>query len=565
MPTITGTAGADTLRGGEGADTIDAGAGDDLVYIGSASTTGDIVLGGEGDDRFLWVRGEGFDFTVIDGGPGRDTLDYTGHEGGYYFRSRSLTLRDGSEPNRIEGWVDGYNGLFSPPLQQTFLNATSIERIIGSDISIQLDGFTQPLEIVSLGGGQIWTGSGNDTIELYERVRALYGGGEFRTLYSSEIRAGGGIDTLKLQGGVGDYLFQKTATGWSIHDGRSAVHQVSDVELLTFAGGTPMTFEAAAALDFDAEGYLARYADLRAVFGTDLGKAYQHYEAWGQAEGRIGSFDALSYIASYGDLIRAFGTDAATGTAHYASNGQAEGRIISFNPADYAASHLDLARVFGTDAARAASHYITSGVNEGRATGGFDSVAYLLSHSDLAGKTPSEARTHWLTSGADEGRVGDALFGRDQTDVTFSGGLEAGRFETATDRDWFAITLPVYETLTFNGSAGVTGLALYNATGKLIAADADGRHFQVVITNNDGAYGPAGYYLVVSGGSVGDYTVSYGASRIGATAEAEAAMQSAAVKQAVAAPEPMSPAPVDDGALTGPWVMPAGDPDLFMA
>ncbi|MBX9615792.1 MAG: hypothetical protein K2X25_09385 [Caulobacteraceae bacterium] len=556
MPTITGTTGADVLTG-DGADDVISGLGGNDTITGGGGN--DSLSGGDGDDRFVFSIISGAGIATVVGGAGSDVLDLSAYDSARYFFNQPLTVGMGATPGTLSAsafyYQRGGGGTTA-----TVIEASGIEHIVtGRGVGVTLGGYAGDLTVqtTSPTGTGITTGSGNDTVILAPAGTSAYGG--------VTVDTGAGSDTLVLTGGPGDYLFQKTATGWSVFDGRASAHTITGVEAVRFGSGTAMTFEAAAALDFDAEGYLARYADLRAVFGTDLGKAYQHYESWGQAEGRIGSFDALSYIASYGDLIRAFGTDAATGAAHYASNGQAEGRTITFNPADYAASHLDLARIFGTDAARAASHYITSGVNEGRATGGFDSVAYLLSHSDLAGKTPSEARTHWLTSGADEGRVGDALFGRDQTDVTFSGGLEAGRFETATDRDWFAITLPVYETLTFNGSAGVTGLALYNATGKLIAADADGRDFRVVITNNDGATGPASYYLVVSGGSAGDYTVSYAASRLGATVEAEAAMQSAAMKLAAAVPEPVSPAPVDDAALSGPWAMPAGDPDLFMA
>ena len=536
MPLIQGTAGADTLQGTAGADTIDGsagddridgGAGDDLLLIPGGGY--DTLLGGEGDDRFLWRRGEDFILQQIDGGAGRDTIDFTGHEAGFYVRSRSLVLQDGPQTNSILGHVTGYNGLFSPGLDQDFLTAPSVERIIGSDISIELDGFTAPLEIISLGGGRIWTGSGDDTITLTTRVRATFDGSQVRTLYPSEINGGGGVDRLNLENQASDYFFAKTSSGWSIYDGRTVVHQVSNIETVSFAGGAAMTVDAAASgADFDAAGYLARYADLRAAFGTDEAKAYQHWKIAGEAEGRIGSFDALSYIASYRDLIDAYGANASAGAYHYMVAGVNEGRVVTFDPAAYAASNPDLARVIGTDAVWAASHYINNGVHEGRVVAGFDSVAYLLSNPDLTGLSPAQARTHWLTTGADQDRVGDALFGREQTAFSFTGSSTIGQFETAADRDWFAITLPVYQTITFNGSAGVAGLAVYNSTGRLIASDADGRDFQFFISNSDGAYGPAPYYLVATGGSVGSYSITVTTRPLNAAPEASEALQHAA-------------------------------------
>jgi len=531
MPLIQGTSGADTLQGSIGADTIDGSGGNDLIHIGSGGSlpdgtfTYDTLLGGTGDDRFQYTQSQS-GYSTIDGGAGVDTIDFTGHDSGFYFRSTILTLRDGPSANTIEGRLNAYQGLFSPPLDVVFMTASGVERIIASDVGIELDGFTQALDIVSQGGGQVWTGSGDDTITLATRVRTSLGT-EYRTLYSSNINGGAGVDRLNLENQANDYLFVKTGSGWSIHDGRNVVHQISNIETVSFAGGAAITLDAAASgADFDSAAYLARYADLRAAYGADEVKAYQHWQQFGKAEGRIGSFDGLNYIASHRDLIAVFGTNAAAGSQHYVQYGAAEGRVVSFDPAAYAASNLDLARIIGTDATAAAGHYINYGVNEGRTTAGFDSVAYLLSNRDLAGLTPVQARTHWLTYGADEGRSGDALFGREQTSIAFTGASVTNQFETATDRDWFSITLPVYQYITFNGSAGVTGLSVYNATGRLIASDADGRDFRFLITNEHGATGPAPYYLVVNGGAVGDYTVTMATSPLnpGALAGTEAAL-----------------------------------------
>lgn len=523
---IWGGPGNDRLDGGEGADTLHGGAGGDSLYGGDGNdillggagndflnggTGADTLLGGDGDDRIVFSH-----TAIADGGAGRDNLDFSAYNSANFFFNQPLTIRVGAAEGSLEIDTFYYERL-GPGRTVTTTGYEGFEGLIlGSGTSVDLSGATTgwTVESRSSGGERIAMGNGDDTIILGFRNPSVGG-------YTLDGR--GGNDTLVLPRAQGDYLFQQTATGWSIYEGRQGVHTVTDVENVQFYGGGPsMSFQAAAASDFDSAGYLGRYADLRAAFGSDEIKAFQHYQTFGMAEGRVGSFDALSYIASYGDLINAFGPNPAAGAQHYAQFGAAEGRVVTFDAAAYAASHLDLARIIGTDAAQAATHYIIFGVNEGRATTGFDSVAYLLSNPDLVGMTPAQARTHWLTVGADQGRPGDALFGRDQTDVSFTGSSVASRFETATDQDWFAISLTPYQNITFNGSAAVSGMELYNATGKLMASDADGRDFQVMLTNQMGVTSTATYYLVVKGGAAADYSVNVSIAPLNSAAQAKA-------------------------------------------
>lgn len=74
--------------------------------------------------------------------------------------------------------------------------------------------------------------------------------------------------------------------------------------------------------------YLAKYADLKAAFGSDCNRAKQHWDANGFKENRIGNaqFDCNSYLARYEDLRRAFGSNCAAATAHWFNHGVAEGR-----------------------------------------------------------------------------------------------------------------------------------------------------------------------------------------------------------------------------------------------
>jgi Ca2+-binding RTX toxin-like protein len=71
--TMSGGPGADVLRGGIGAETFVGGAGDDLVAGGDSDDRAQL---GDGDDRFEWNPGD--DSDTVDGGRGRDLLDFRG-------------------------------------------------------------------------------------------------------------------------------------------------------------------------------------------------------------------------------------------------------------------------------------------------------------------------------------------------------------------------------------------------------------------------------------------------------------------------------------------------------
>ncbi|WP_029417782.1 hypothetical protein [Brevundimonas bacteroides] len=397
--------------------------------------------------------------------------------------------------------------------------------------------------ITGTAGADTLTGSaGADLIDGLGGDDVVFGAGG-----SDALNGGDGSDILRFAGPSSNYLLVQTATGWAIHDGQSAASTAVSFEFVQFASGSAVTFQQATVLDFDAAAYLARYADLRAAFGTDEVKAYRHFFEYGQAEGRVASaFDGLSYIASYADLIRAFGADNAAGVAHYQHYGMAEGRTITFDGQAYAAAWVDLARAFGTDATAAARHYITNGLNEGRATSGFDTVGYLLSNPDVAASlafTPTSqvlnaARTHWLTYGADEGRPGEGAFGRDQsqanpalTPLNAAGqSVTNGVFEIAGDKDWFFANLPTRTTITVNGSDAVTSISVYDVRGKLLLFDADGRGASFLVPVETSTAASGSVYIVVTSTGTGGYTLT--TSRAGAQAapasEEDGALASAA-------------------------------------
>lgn len=81
-------------------------------------------------------------------------------------------------------------------------------------------------------------------------------------------------------------------------------------------------------LVFDATYYSNKYPDLKAAYGTDATKLYNHFLNHGIYEGRQGcaAFNAKTYLSKYSDLKSAFGNDYAKAINHYLTYGYNEGR-----------------------------------------------------------------------------------------------------------------------------------------------------------------------------------------------------------------------------------------------
>jgi len=162
---------------------------------------------------------------------------------------------------------------------------------------------------------------------------------------------------------------------------------------------------------FNPSNYLAANPDLITA-GYTVANAEQHYIAYGQREGRSTSFNAAGYLASYADLRAAFGTNTEAATQHYLSSGRTEGRDITFDGLRYLASNTDLINAGLRTAEQAAQHYISYGASESRSAARFHAGAYALANSDLyyaMGNGDSVNSRSWLTqhyidNGAREGR-----------------------------------------------------------------------------------------------------------------------------------------------------------------
>ena len=97
----------------------------------------------------------------------------------------------------------------------------------------------------------------------------------------------------------------------------------------TATGNTAVTISSAQkSLVFDATYYANKYSDLKAAFGNDAAKLYQHFITYGIYEGRqaCAAFDVKTYLKNYSDLKAAYGNDYASALKHYLAYGYNEGR-----------------------------------------------------------------------------------------------------------------------------------------------------------------------------------------------------------------------------------------------
>ena len=129
---------------------------------------------------------------------------------------------------------------------------------------------------------------------------------------------------------------------------------------------------------YDYDYYIEQNPDVYAAYGNDRTAAFQHFLAYGMAEGRVASpcFDVSYYRAAYGDLASAFGDDNEQYYYHFTLYGMAEGRqgSGSFSVSSYYNRYPDLREAFRRDLRSYYLHYIGYGRGEGRATAGCGSL-----------------------------------------------------------------------------------------------------------------------------------------------------------------------------------------------
>ena len=198
--------------------------------------------------------------------------------------------------------------------------------------------------------------------------------------------------------------------------------------------------------------YKNAYADLRAAFGTDSAKYFQHFLQCGMNEGRQASaaFDVKVYKNNYADLRKAFGNNTILYYKHYMEYGKKEGRNATssdhtdnsgkdentgsntgnndkndskpsastvYNGVNYALvydyeyyrkKYADLQTAFGDDPEKYLQHFVLNGMREGRqASGSFNLAAYKGRYADLRkafGNNNAAYYMHYMNNGRAEGR-----------------------------------------------------------------------------------------------------------------------------------------------------------------
>lgn len=133
---------------------------------------------------------------------------------------------------------------------------------------------------------------------------------------------------------------------------------------------------------FDAKYYADNNADVKAAYGYDEEKLYEHFVKFGLKEDRKLSpiLNVAEYRKAYKDLDAAFGDNWDAYVQHFMECGALEKRSegVLFNPVIYAEAYKDVASAFGSNVAAIAKHYLTVGIAEHRTEGsseGYESLA----------------------------------------------------------------------------------------------------------------------------------------------------------------------------------------------
>lgn len=264
------------------------------------------------------------------------------------------------------------------------------------------------------------SGSGNDLLVGNDAANVLSGGAGNDTLVGGGgddfLDGGTGKDNIaRFSGKASDYTLNRQGTILVVHDNRGVggTDRLQGVSTLQFSDRSvavnPLgSGNLALASDASALAYAASYADLAAAVGTNAVAARQHYDSFGNAEGRSLLFDASRYGMANADVALAFHGDAAAGTRHYLEHGIIEGRQTDGPSAlEYIASNQDLIRAFGANEAAAEVHYAKYGRTEHRPMATFDPALYVAGYTDLqaAFATDTDAATrHYIDFGYGEGR-----------------------------------------------------------------------------------------------------------------------------------------------------------------
>jgi Ca2+-binding RTX toxin-like protein len=320
----TGSSGTDTLIG------IENLTGSSLADSLTGNSGANVLTGGAGND-------------TLDGGAGSDTAVFAGNAGGYSFAYNAgtgqITVQDTDLSNGNEGtdvlssielldFADKDMNLGAFDAQWYLAKYADLRAAFGTNTTLATkhyvqSGFREGRSVDTSGNDVLNGTAGNDAINGYE------GNDTLRGLAGNDTLDGGdGTDTAIFSGARTGYSFgynttngNITVTDTDLTNGNDGTDVLSGVEILTF---TDRTLNLAT---FDAQWYLAKYADLRAAFGTNTTLATKHYVQSGFREGRSvdtsgndvlnggAGNDTINGFAGNDTLTGGAGTDTLTGGA----------------------------------------------------------------------------------------------------------------------------------------------------------------------------------------------------------------------------------------------------------
>lgn len=207
---------------------------------------------------------------------------------------------------------------------------------------------------------------------------------------------------------------------------------------------------------FNAHAYLRQNPDVAKAVEQGHLTAEQHFELYGQAEGRSPGpfFDVDYYLAANPDVAAAAGDNKGFAYTHFVHHGINEGRssVAFFDSEFYLAQNPDVAQAVKDGLGTAIQHFLMYGLNESRQVSVSLNVKdYLEANPDVdqaVKKGHTSGLHHLLTYGISEGRdLGNGISLKDfANDPLFNEALAKGKLDAALARvDEIAPFIPEFK------------------------------------------------------------------------------------------------------------------------
>ena len=264
--------------------------------------------------------------------------DYQKNHGFVYGDARANPFYDQSEKvvscDRYVGWALGNAGYVNgqPAKRGLPLPGHNLDLNYGSlESFLKLHGFTKITDINQVKAGDIvFVGYCTNHTYLAPQYRSYP---QHVFIAASNYSAANGGQTYRYDAGSLTRIRSNQPfyepLNYASNPFRFAYRAPSGGNTGSASAGTAVTISSAQkSLVFDATYYANKYPDLKAAFGTDAAKLYNHFITHGIYEGRQGcaAFSAKAYLQKYSDLKNAYGNDYAQAVKHYLAHGYNEGR-----------------------------------------------------------------------------------------------------------------------------------------------------------------------------------------------------------------------------------------------